>query len=86
VAAGPSNLYYDTAASPLLYGPDIWGRFVPAVGAQRVLFGSDYPLNCFPALDREPSIGRLVGEAAAAGLGEAALEAVLRANALRWFA
>ena len=82
----PANVHFDTAASPLLYGPDIWRRFVSAVGAERVLFGSDFPLNCYPKLDREPGFARLVAEARAGGLDAAELAAVLRGNARRWFA
>lgn len=81
-----ANLYFDTAASPLLYGPDIWRRFVSAVGAPRVLFGSDFPLNCYPKLEREPGFGRLLAEARAGGLESAELAAVLAGNARRWFA
>jgi len=79
-AAGlPANLRYDTAASPLLYGPEIWGRMVAAAGADRVIFGSDYPLALYPRIDPEPEIARLAAEARAA-LPEAARAAVLRDN------
>ena len=39
-----SQVAYDTAASPFLYDPAIYGVAVKIVGAQRILFGSDYPL------------------------------------------
>ncbi len=39
-----SRVAYDTAASPFLYDPAIYGVAVKIVGAQRILFGSDYPL------------------------------------------
>ena len=73
------NLYYDTAASPLLYDTGIWRRFAGAIGADRVLFGSDYPLNLFPKLEAEPEMGRFIAEAKAAG----ASEDVLSGNAAR---
>ena len=38
------NVYYDTAASPFLYRPEIYEHVSRCVGAERVLFGSDYPL------------------------------------------
>lgn len=38
------NVWYDTAASPYLYRSDIWTVAVQAAGAERILFGSDYPL------------------------------------------
>ncbi len=75
------NVYYDTAASPLLYGSDIWGRFAAAVPPERVIFGSDYPLNVYPKLGGEPEMSRLIAEARAAGAGEA----IMRENALRLF-
>ena len=39
-----SNVYFDTAASPLLYSPRIYEQAVQLVGADKILFGSDYPL------------------------------------------
>ena len=38
------NVYFDTAASPFLYSPRIYSQVVQLVGADRILFGSDYPL------------------------------------------
>ena len=76
-----TNVFYDTAASPLMYGADIWSRFLAAVPAERVLFGSDFPLNLYPKFDAEPTMTRFIGEAKAGGAGEA----VLRGNAARLF-
>lgn len=39
-----SNVYFDTAASPFLYNPQIYRQVIPLVGADKILFGSDYPL------------------------------------------
>ncbi len=39
-----SNVLFDTSASPLLYSPQVYTQVVQFVGADRVLFGSDYPL------------------------------------------
>lgn len=39
-----SNVFFDTAASPLLYTPQIYQQVITLVGADKVLFGSDYPL------------------------------------------
>jgi len=58
----PQNLYFDTAASPLIYDASIWRRFVDAVGAERVLFGSDYPLNLYPGLNARPEMCRFADE------------------------
>ena len=38
------RVYYDTAASPFLYRPEIYELAVRIVGPEKVLFGSDYPL------------------------------------------
>jgi uncharacterized protein len=38
------NVYFDTAASPFLYRPDIYNVIPPLIGADRVLFGSDFPV------------------------------------------
>jgi predicted TIM-barrel fold metal-dependent hydrolase len=39
-----ANVYVDTAATPFLYGSAIYRRVAELVGAERILFGSDYPL------------------------------------------
>ncbi len=38
------NVWFDTAASPFLYAPDIYRIAGEIVGVEKVLFGSDYPL------------------------------------------
>ena len=38
------NVYFDTAASPFLYSPQVYKQVSQLVGADRILFGSDYPL------------------------------------------
>ncbi|MFC1915421.1 amidohydrolase family protein [Chloroflexota bacterium] len=38
------NVFFDTAASPFLYSPQIYGQVSQTVGADKILFGSDYPL------------------------------------------
>ena len=39
-----TNVFFDTAASPLLYSPEIYHQVTRLVGADKILFGSDYPL------------------------------------------
>jgi len=84
-ASALPNVYYDTAASPLLYDPSIWRRCIDAVGAERVLFGSDFPLNLYPKLETEAGMIRLIEEANAVGLDPVQLQAVLGGNAARLF-
>ena len=67
------NVFYDTAASPLIYDATIWRQFLEVVPTERVLFGSDYPLNLYPKLDAEPSLSRLVAEAKTNGADAALL-------------
>jgi len=73
VAQVLANVYYDTAASPLLYQDSIF-----AVSAQiaphKVLFATDFPL-----LRQGPMLRRV----RQCGLSAEALEAVLGSNALR---
>jgi predicted TIM-barrel fold metal-dependent hydrolase len=44
VKAALRNVYYDTAATPYLYDPPIWSTACAIVGAERILFGTDFPL------------------------------------------
>jgi len=38
------NVYFDTAASPFLYRPQIYRLAAEMVGPEKILFGSDFPL------------------------------------------
>jgi predicted TIM-barrel fold metal-dependent hydrolase len=38
------NVFFDSAASPLLYEPEIYRHLTQIAGADKILFGSDYPL------------------------------------------
>jgi uncharacterized protein len=77
----PTNIYYDTAASPLLYPQTFWREFCAEVAPDRVLFGSDYPLNLYPAIDSETDMSRLIAEVHRSELSAAALQAVVHDNA-----
>ncbi len=69
-----SNVYFDTAASPLLYSPRIYEQVVQLVGADKILFGSDYPL-----LEQE----RIIKEIKSAGLPAEMEDKILGGNARR---
>lgn len=69
-----SNVYFDTAASPFLYSPGIYQQVVSLVGADKILFGSDYPLM--------PSI-RLLTEIKSLALPGDAENLILGGNAER---
>lgn len=75
------NCFFDSAASPLLYRPEVWKTVCGLVGAERVLFGSDFPLRLRPRTEAAPSIATLRRELEAADLGAASVERILGANA-----
>jgi hypothetical protein len=79
----PPNLYFDTAASPLLYDCGVFRRAVGLVGAGRILYGSDYPLLLYPRLSRAPDFGRFLDEIAGAGLGGDERARILGSNIRR---
>ncbi len=39
-----ANVYFDTAASPYLYDPEVYRIAVRTAGCEKILFGSDFPL------------------------------------------
>jgi len=39
-----NNVLFDTAASPFLYSSQIYSQVIQLVGADKILFGSDYPV------------------------------------------
>jgi predicted TIM-barrel fold metal-dependent hydrolase len=69
-----ANVYFDTAASPFLYRPEIYRQVSQLVGPERILFGSDYPL--IPP-------GRLLGEIDSTGLSWEDRSMILSGNARR---
>jgi len=75
------NVYYDTAASPLLYDTRVYRTVVDAVGAERILFGTDYPLRVFPREQQEPDFNRPLHEVKKSGLTKKELALVLGGNA-----
>lgn len=73
VAKVTSSVYYDTAASPFLYRPDIYKVAVDIVGSGRILFGTDFPLL---------RMRRHLEEIDRSGLSVEARESILGKNAL----
>jgi predicted TIM-barrel fold metal-dependent hydrolase len=69
-----ANVYFDTAASPLLYTPEVYNQVIPLVGADKILFGSDYPLL---------APGRLIKEIKELHLPPETESLILSANARR---
>lgn len=74
------NVYYDTAAVPLLYQPNVYKLAVEVVGPQKILYGSDYPLLIYPRRTRQPEFLNLMTEIRGSGLSEADLTLILGKN------
>ena len=74
VAAALHNVYFDSAASPFLYTPQVYETVSSLVGADKMLFGSDYALL-------RPR--RLLNEMKASGLTSDQQTAVRGGNAAR---
>jgi predicted TIM-barrel fold metal-dependent hydrolase len=66
------NVYFDTAASPFLYRPEVYRQVSQMAGDDKVLFGSDWPLL---------SPGRLLKEINSLNLPEATRDLILAGNA-----
>jgi hypothetical protein len=63
------KVYYDTAASPFLYQPDIYSMMARSLGKGKILFGSDYPLLPPSRYFKEMEGSRLTKEEEEAILG-----------------
>ncbi len=75
------NVVYDTAANPLLYELRAIRAVVELVGADRLLFGSDFPLLLYPSKCREMDMTRFVTQMTKeAGLTPEELQAVMGGN------
>lgn len=75
------NVYYDTAASPLLYRPSVFRSVINIVGHEKVLFGSDYPLRLYPKNQKEPDFSSYIESIRQdTGMTDEALEAIFRTN------
>ncbi|MFC1918370.1 amidohydrolase family protein [Chloroflexota bacterium] len=69
-----NNVFFDTAASPFLYTPQIYNQVIQILGADKILFGTDYPLL-------PPS--RLLKEIKSLNLAEETERLILSGNARR---
>ncbi len=56
VSEALSNVWYDTAATPFLYAPEIYDTVQGLVGGTRIFFASDFPL-----LSQRRALGHLRG-------------------------
>ena len=67
-----SNVFFDTAASPFLYSSQVYHQVTQLVGADKILFGSDYPLL---------TQSRLIEEIRSQDLSEEVKSLILSGNA-----
>ncbi|MBI4336341.1 MAG: amidohydrolase [Chloroflexi bacterium] len=74
VAAALANVYFDSAASPFLYQPRVYRVAADLVGADHLLFGTDFPLVPYR---------RALEQVGAAGLAPQERALVLGDNAAR---
>lgn len=79
------NVYYDTAASPLLYDADVWTKGMRAAAEGRVIFGSDYPLILYPRTETVPAFAGILKEIKSTGLTEPEIIALLAGSAAQLF-
>ncbi|MBM3154015.1 MAG: amidohydrolase [Chloroflexi bacterium] len=72
VETAMANCYFDTAATPFLYKPQIFRHVADIVGSDKILFGSDNPLL---------SPRRIIDQINSVGLLQDAKEKILGGNA-----
>ncbi len=65
------NTWFDTAASPFLYRPEIYQYAIRIMGVEKILYGSDYPLL---------ALNRYLKELDQGGLNPEEREAILGGN------
>lgn len=86
VAKTIGNFYYDLAATPLLYKPQVLSSVIQQIGHQRILYGSDYPLRIFPAIHKNAEMHELMSWLNSAELNQDELRSISYENARRLFA
>lgn len=75
------NVYYDTAANPLIYDIRSLKTVVGIVGPDRLLYGSDFPLILYPKKSRDMNMSLFIQDIHEnSGLTEEELQKVFRTN------
>jgi len=70
VAKALANVFFDTAATDLLYKPEIFEQMSRIIGSDKVLFGTDYPLMHQNRVIAQVQSARLLEEDKARILGD----------------
>jgi len=80
-----ANVFYDTAASPLIYSKKVFRTVLDIIGPDRILYGSDYPLRLYPAEVTDPDFTTFLKEIRSANMTPDEEDALLYNNARRLF-
>ena len=77
------NVYYDTAANPLLYGIESFRAVISLIGYKRLIYGSDFPLLLYPSKYRDMDFKMFINDIRSnAGLTDEEWENVMGNNLL----
>jgi len=77
------RVWFDTAASPLLYDERVWKSLCGIIGPERILFGSDFPLLVYPSAQGSPGWQLLLEELHGCGLSRTEVESIASKNLAR---
>src|SRR5688572_17228202 len=78
------NVWYDTAASPLLYPTaQVFKLALQALDHRKILYGSDYPLRLYPRRQAEPDFTPFIAEIDSLGLAEEVYDDIMGGNIAR---
>ena len=75
------RIWFDTAASPLIYDLAVYAAAISCAAGDRLLFGSDYPLITFPGRSGQPDLVTHLNEIRESGLSQPDLNRILAQNA-----
>ncbi len=80
------NVWYDTAASPLLYpSQKIFPVALACLDHRKILYGSDYPLRIVPRQQSGPDFRPFLAQIEALGLAQEIYDDIMGGNAARLF-
>lgn len=77
------NIYYDTAATPLLYDMRVFKLMLELLGPKKILYGSDFPLRLYPSQQKEPEFETFLNAIYRLNLPQDALKAIFGGNLKR---
>ncbi|MEW6623643.1 MAG: amidohydrolase family protein [Bacillota bacterium] len=85
ISAAFTNVYYDTACSPLLCSPAVYNATINLLGSEKVMFGTDYPLLLYPNRENRPGFAGMIKEIQDQIGEEKSLKNILGQNAMGLF-